>query len=197
MPPITHMNRKGDVYTLFRKTSATGTPRYVFARASTGGQPVAELPAGYRISEGPNGRVMLVRDRAGLIRAEEVTAVEAAVQSHPDGRNYAVVCKQDRIVIHENLGPRASELFDLMTGVTGSRADLAEKAREIERRAARFVPVLQFILSDRDARTFRVERWCFLGSIDDWLPLWRTGTAAELAAAIVPALGTDAYYDLE
>jgi hypothetical protein len=37
---------------------------------------------------------------------------------------------------------------------------------------------------------------CYAGGIDDWLTLGDTGQVAELAADIVPTLGTDAFYEL-
>ncbi len=83
-----------------------------------------------------------------------------------------------------------------MYGVAGNRPDLVEKAREAERRTARFIPVLQLILTDRDARFFRAERWCFLGSVDGWLPISEIGTIDAVAAVLVPTLGTEAFYDL-
>ena len=35
--------------------------------------------------------------------------------------------------------------------------------------------MLRFTLDDKGDRTFRVQRWCFKGSIDDWIDLWMSG----------------------
>ena len=57
-------------------------------------------------------------------------------------------------------------------------AVLAAGMRETFDRSARFTPVLRFILADESKRTFYVERWCYLGSIDDWVDIER-GRAVE------------------
>jgi hypothetical protein len=57
------------------------------------------------------------------------------------------------------------------------------------------VPVLRFILEDEEARVYRAERWCYLGSIDDWIFV-DTGPLERMAQRMIPTLGTDAFYEL-
>ena len=48
-------------------------------------------------------------------------------------------------------------------------------------------------------RTFRVQRWCFKGSIDDWIDLWMSGGVGKLPVLVqtfCPHLGRDSFYDL-
>jgi hypothetical protein len=61
---------------------------------------------------------------------------------------------------------------------------------------ARFTPVLRFILEDVEERTFRTERWCYLGSIDDWIDVGPMGPVDRLARHWVPKLGTDALFEV-
>src|SRR2546425_4524512 len=104
--PISYTNRKGLTYTLYRGQTKTGKPRYYFGRTGQGqGEPVTELPPGFTISESVNGVVSLVKDRPSPIQPEEVVAVEAAVQQHPEARRYRVAVKNDRIEIYERVGP--------------------------------------------------------------------------------------------
>jgi hypothetical protein len=63
-------------------------------------------------------------------------------------------------------------------------------------RNARFAPVLRFILEDTERRESRVERMCYLGGIDGWLHTGRAGRIADLAAQVVPALSTNAFFEL-
>jgi hypothetical protein len=56
--------------------------------------------------------------------------------------------------------------------------------------------VLRFTLSDEERRTFYAERWCYLGSIDDWIHAGPSGPVHLLAQLMVPKLGTDAFFDL-
>jgi hypothetical protein len=104
--PVSYTNRKGLTYTLYRGQTKTGKPRYYFGReGQSQGEPVTELPPGFTISESVNGVVSLVKDRPALIQPEEVAAVEAAVQQHPDARRYRVAVKGNRIEVYEQVGP--------------------------------------------------------------------------------------------
>src|SRR5712691_10023438 len=104
--PVSYTNRKGLTYTLYRGQTKTGKPRYYFGRADQGqGEPVSGLPPGVTISESVNGVVSLVKDRPSLIQPEEVAAIEAAVQQHPEARRYRVAVKHDRIEIYEQVSP--------------------------------------------------------------------------------------------
>ncbi len=196
--PVSYTNRKGLTYTLYRGQTRTGKPRYYFGRPGQGqGEPVMELPPGYTISESVNGVVSLVKERPSLIQPEEVAAIEAAVQQHPQARRYRVAVKHDRIEIYEQVGPDYDALLGELHNMTGlSRPDIAERLQAVEERHAQYTPVLRFILLDPTRRRFGAQRWCYLGSIDDWLELGQTGSAAQLARALIPTLGTDQFYEL-
>jgi hypothetical protein len=196
--PVSYTNRKGMTYTLYRGLTRSGKPRYYFGRPGQGqGEPVSELPPGYTISESVNGVVSLVKDRPSLIQPEEVAAVEAAVQQHPEAHRYRVAVKSNRIEVYEQVGPDynavASELH--IPGLTST--GLAEELRALEERHAQYTPVLRFTLLDPKQRLFSVERMCYLGSIDGWLELHgQMGPVADLAHALIPTLGTEQFYEL-
>ncbi len=196
--PVSYTNRKGLTYTLYRGQTRTGKPRYYFGRAGQGqGEPVTELPPGYTISESVNGVVSLVKERPSPIQPEEVAAIEAAVQQHPQARRYRVAVKHDRIEIYEPVGPDYDALLGELHNMTGlSRPVIAERLQAVEERHAQYTPVLRFILLDPTRRRFGAQRWCYLGSIDDWLELGQTGSVAQLARALIPTLGTDQFYEL-
>ena len=96
--PFTYTNRKGVAYTLYRKPGINGKERHVFARNPVG-EPVAEMPAGFRVSESPNGVVSVARDRPALLRPDEIVAVEAEIARHPKPRHYRVASKGKRIEV--------------------------------------------------------------------------------------------------
>jgi hypothetical protein len=197
--PINYTNRKGKTYTLYLGQSRTGKPRYYFGREGQGqGEPVADLPEGYTISESVNGVVSLVKGgRQSLILPEEEAAVEAEVQRHPDARHYRVVVKGKRIEVYERAGP---DYMDVVRGlrIPGiERPGLAEELRDMQERHAQYEPVLRFNLIDAAEREFGVERMCYRSSVDGWLELMLTrGPVAELARELIPTLGTDRFFEL-
>jgi hypothetical protein len=193
--PITYTNRKGVTYYLCRGVTKTGKPRYHFAREPKG-EPVEQIPEGFKISESVNGIVSLVRDRPALIWPEEVAAVEAAVRRHPKSHKYRVNVKHNRIEVYEQIGPDAEELAAGLAQEGFAIPALADRLRPTMERRAQFTPVLRFILADAERRTFRVERMCYLGSIDDWIDVGPMGTVDRLARHWIPKLGTDQFFGL-
>jgi hypothetical protein len=193
--PITYTNRKGITYYLCRGVTKTGKPRYYFAREPKG-EPVEQIPEGFKISESVNGRVSLIKDRPMQILPDEIAAVEAAVGLHPRSRNYRVNVKHNRIEVYEQVGLDAEELATALAQEGLGMPGLADRLRPMMERRAQFTPVLRFILADAERRTFRVERWCYLGSIDDWIDVGPMGTVDRLARHWIPRLGTDQFFEL-
>jgi hypothetical protein len=195
--PVSYTNRKGLTYTLYRGQTKTGKPRYYFGRAGQGqGEPIMELPPGFTISESVNGVVSLVKDRPSPIQPEELAAIEAEVQHHPQARRYRIAIKHDQIEIYEQVGPDYDTLLDELHIIGLPRPGLAERLQAVEEHYARYTPVLRFILLDPTQRRFGAQRMCYLGSIDGWLELGQTGPVAKLAPALIPTLGTDQFYEL-
>jgi len=198
--PVTHTNRKGVTYQLCRTADAKGRPRYVFARESVG-EPVEAIPEGFAVRESVNGVVSLVRERPSQIRPEELRVVVSAVNRHPKGNNYRVDVKGKRIVVYERLGPDADELAEIFgeEGLWTSR--LSDRwPTQLDARA-QFQPIMRFTLTDRSkeadtSREFYAERWCFRGSVDDWIDVYHYGPIEDLAGELIPVLGTDEIFEL-
>jgi hypothetical protein len=193
--PVTYTNWRGVTYYLCRSVTKTGKPRYYFAREPKG-EPVDQIPEGWKISESVNGVVSLVKDRPVQIRPEELKVVEAAVQRHPKSYNYRVAVKDNRIEIYERVGPDLDEFITELGKVGLLVPGRAEWVRELLEDRARFAPVLRFILVDAEQRTFCTERWCYLGSIDDWIDVGPTGPVDRLVRHWVPKLGTDVLFEV-
>jgi len=195
--PVSYTNRKGVTYTLYRGQTRTGKPGYYFGLpAHSQGEPVMEIPPGFTISESVNGVVSLVKDRPSLVQPEEVAAVEAAVQQHPEAHRYRVAVKGNRIEVYEQVGPDYNELVSELHIPGLSRPGLAEELRALEERHARYTPVLRFTLLDPKQRRFGAQRMSSLGGIDEWLELGQTGPAAKLARKLIPTLGTEQFFEL-
>jgi hypothetical protein len=193
---VTHTNRKGVTFCLCRGVTKTGKPRYFFAREPDKGEPVEAIPEGYEIVESVNGVVSLAKARPALIRPEELALVQAAVAVHPKSRNYRVDVKGERIVVYERTGEDPDKVLQLF-GAYGMFPDIdVNRFREDMDRSARFTPVLRFILADEAKRAFYVERWCYLGSIDDWVDIGAAGQLSSLVKQTVPKLGSDAFFEL-
>ncbi len=193
--PITYTNRKGFTYFLNKGVTRTGKPRYYFSREQKG-QPVEEIPQGYQVDESVNGIVSLVKSRPQLILAEESASVEAALKRHPKARNYRLAVKNDQIIIYEGIGGGIDSLR-IILGQAGLKIDSVEDLLQAEiDRYTQFTPMMRFILDDQETREYHSERWCFRGSIDDWIYAGHSGKIDQLAKKLTPKLGTDEFYEL-
>ena len=59
-----------------------------------------------------------------------------------------------------------------------------------------YSPVLHFVLVDDKKRVFTVERYCFLGSIDDWITIGKPDKLQNQVKKYVKHLGQESYYGL-
>jgi hypothetical protein len=194
---ITHTNRKGQTYTLYKGQTKTGKPRYYFACADKNqDEPVTELPAGFAISESVNGVVSLAKDRPALILPEEVAVVEDAVKQLSDARRYRVAVKHNQIEIYERFGLDYETLTRKILPSVWVSPDHAKQVQSELEQHAQYTPVLRFTLVDPVQRLFGVERMCYLGHIDGWLDLFKTESVGTLADALIPTLGTEEFFEL-
>lgn len=193
--PITYTNRKGLTYTLCQGTTKTGKPRYYFAREPKD-QVLDQIPAGYVINESVNGIVSLIKDRPSQLQTSEIAAVEAQLRKHPRSRNYRLSVKSDRMEIYELVGLDPQTLMAALRRESVLLPGMAERLQAERDRYGQFTPMLRFTLADPEHRTFRAERMCWLGSIDDWIDIEPHGLIEKVARALIPKLGTDAFFEL-
>ena len=59
-----------------------------------------------------------------------------------------------------------------------------------------FMPVLRFTLIDDRQRRFQTERMYYLGSIDNWTVLGFDRPIEKLARSLIPALGSEEFFEL-
>jgi hypothetical protein len=56
--------------------------------------------------------------------------------------------------------------------------------------------MLRFTLSNPDRRLFTAERWCFRGSIDDWMFIGGLAPRADHVEKYAKRLGSDDFFEL-
>jgi hypothetical protein len=56
--------------------------------------------------------------------------------------------------------------------------------------------MMQFILADEERRLFLAQRYCFRGSIDDWIGIGSLDTLTNLVRTYVKHLGKESYFEL-
>jgi hypothetical protein len=193
---VTYTNRKGHTYYLCQRLLKTGKVRYYFARDLKEDFP-DRIPDGYRISEGVNGVVSLVKERPQLILPQEVASVEGVLARHPKSRDYRVAFKNNQIIIYERLGPDVETLSAIFGNLSLLSSEIVKKRlQEQLDKTAHFSPVLRFTLVNPQERKYKTERWSYMGDIDDWIEIGESGRIENLARWLIPKLGTDDFFEL-
>jgi len=144
-------------------------------------------------------RFFLRKVRPQLITDIEKHLIEQAINKLVGIKRYIADRKDEYITIYEsnaNVGNVKNILGDILKGTTfppGINADNAlDDLANIYNQY--FSAVMRFCLDNKERRMFTVERFCFRGSIDDWIYLDGPGTLKELAAKYIKLLGTDEFF---
>jgi hypothetical protein len=185
---VSHVNRTGNRYYLNVGTTKTGKPRYWFS-TKTDGTLVESIPDGYEIYESPECQVFLRKTKPQLVRPEEVDIVRSGLARYAPDQNCIIDVRDEHIVVYHsqrlNLDPLLREFAFQFRAlpVIHSRPD----------------KVMRFTLEDRVKRGFRVQRWCYRGSVDDWIDLMMTGRQTDLSELVnkfCPHIGQESFFEL-
>ena len=188
---VTWKNRKEDIYYLHEGRTKTGKPKYYFSRSDKG-MIVDHIPNGYEIYENPNAQVFLRKKLVSLIKDEELDVVERGVRQYADLKNFIVDRKERTMTVFlpdQDLEGLKAELhrFALISTV---------KLNDVFEKSLAYSPMLRFALESEDQREFLVQRYCFLGSIDDWIYLESSSSLKDMVKKYCKHLGKESFFDL-
>jgi len=199
---VQYTNRTGKTYYLREGKTKTGKPRYFFSSQQNGkGEVVEHVPEGYEIYEHPeNAQVFLRKKRPKIITDIEKHLVEKHVGQLTRSRRYRVDCKDEYITIYESdsdIGELKAVLGDFMKHTPLRSGVTADEAMSAIVGAAdqHYTGMLRFHLVDKERRTFTAERFCFRGSVDDWIFLDGPDDLKKLVGKYMRLVGTDKFYE--
>jgi hypothetical protein len=182
--PVIHLSRREVNYYLHEGTTKTGKPRYWFSTKDDGDL-VEEIPEGFEVYENPDAQVFLRKIQTQVIFPLEVAMVEKGLKRYASGEHCLVdVQKKDIVIYHADEEKRLLEVLGV---------------REMPASLLRYTKVMRFTLVDTKDRTFQAQRWCFRGSVDDWIDLWMgggQGSLADLIAQYGPHIGKESFFEL-
>jgi hypothetical protein len=191
--PLTHTNAKGQTFSLYQGTTKTGKPRYYFAMQSEATLATA-IPAGYEVYENPNAQVFLRRIPPKIITDAERQVVEAGMQHYATVKDYKIDVKGNVILIYTAVQD-IDALAGLFTDLYPDPAANVEIMANL-RNMVHYSPMLVFQIMDAARRTFQTQRYCFLGSVDDWIKKELAPLVDETIQKYVKHLGQDSYVEL-
>ncbi len=151
------------------------------------------IPAGYEIYENPNAQVFLRRIPPKIITDAERQVVEAGMRTYATVKDYKIDVKGNAILIYtavQEIDALADLFKDLYPDPTAN-VELMANLRKV----VHYSPMLVFQLVDVTRRTFQTQRYCFLGSVDDWIEIGKPGKLSTLVKKYVKHLGQDSYVE--
>lgn len=195
---IEHQNRFGDTYFLQAGKTKTGKPKYYFAKKKTA-EPVGSIPGGYEIRENPeNGQVTLRKIRPTEISPMERQMLSDGVRDRAGLKHFIIDVDGNSLVVYlpDTSEQDAQRVVNLISGNRGGGFFVASVLTKELITRSRYSPMMRFTLTDFDNRLFGLERWCFLGSIDDWFYLAGPTPLPTLIEKYVKHLGRESFYEL-
>lgn len=192
---ITHINRKQKIYYLHQGKTNKGNPKYFFS-IKTEGDLAKAIPDGYEIYETPNGQVFLRKIQPKLITDEELAVVETGMNKFAKIKPFIIDVKKEIISIftpHQDV----SGLTELLQSTASSFGRDQRDIQELLTRSLSYSADLRFILVDPEKRLFQTERYCYLGSIDDWIEIGAMDKLERLVKKYVKHIGQESFYDLQ
>ena len=190
---VEYKNRKGKTYYLHVGKTKTGKPKYFFSMKKDG-ELVDAIPKGYEIYEHPaNAQVFLRKKLPQVITDLEKRIVKRELENAPSSRWYLSDIKGKEIIIYES-----NQNVDNLKEIFGSFANFNDSlfVDEALGISVDYAPIMKFILEDEKKRTFIANRYCYLGSIDDWIFLGGPGPLKEIAKDNIKHLGKESLFEI-
>jgi hypothetical protein len=150
------------------------------------------IPEGFEIYENPNAQVFLRRIPPKLITDAERQVVADGMRKYADVKDYKIDVKGNTIVIY-TADQDIDALVHLFQEV--SRAMDEAQMRCTLRPEIMYSPMLQFVLRDDKPRVFVAQRYCCVGSVDDWIDIGQ-GPLATVVKRYVTHRGKASYFEL-
>jgi hypothetical protein len=187
---IQHTARTGKAYYLHVGKGKSGKPNYFFSMEPEGAL-VDTMPDGFEVYENVGGQVYCRRKTPQLITDAELAMVKDALKRHAEEWRYKAEVKKTAIIIHEASDNTAGLESIAMPWIT--KAAIKESVIQ----NATYMAVMRFVLCDEEQRLFLAERFCFRGSVEDWIDIG--GCPQKLPVVLkkfIKHLGKESIYEL-
>ena len=185
---VIHISRSGKTYRLHVASGRNGKDKFFFS-TKPDGVLAEQIPDGFEIYETINSQVFLRRKTVSLIHEDELTLIQSLLDGLRGKSIFQAEIKKNMIVIHEADDSHA------LKKILAPWVDEA-KVEALQTQLASYMPVMRFVLEQNEMRLFRPERFCFLGSVEDWIDLGCPEPLKKLAAKFLKHLGKDSLFEL-
>ncbi len=187
------INRQGKCYYIKSKPTKKGNTTY-FMTKKEDEDCLEILPEGYEVFEKPDTCIIFIRQKKKSKFGErELQFIEKELKKNETIDDFRLEITGNTIKIFVAGKEDNDRLFELWDRPFYS----GEKIKELRKRFMRFEERMRILKrSIGEANEYEFQRYCFRGSIDDWISIDGGENIQELAKENIYHLGKDSYYDL-
>lgn len=153
------------------------------------------MPDNYEVYENPNAQVFLIKEIPKAITEAEKGIVEKQLKALKSFSRYKIDIRGKVITIFQS-----DQDIDAMQEIIGSFSMLRPRPdvdlQGLLQKTVTYSPIMRFTLEDEDARAFVAQRYCFRGSIDDWIYIGGPDPLTVVAKKLMPRLGQESFFEL-
>ena len=150
------------------------------------------MPEGYEVHENQGGQVFLRKKQAKIISDSEIRVVDEGMNKYSDIEYYKLDTKKNTIIVY-----LADQDIEGIRKLLPERYVLKHEGMEKALNSILdYSPMMRFVLTENEKRKFVTERYCFLGSVDDWIYIGGPDKLENLIKKYLKHLGKDSFYEL-
>ena len=132
---------------------------------------------------------VLAKIQPKTIRDEELKIIAQEIQKHANPHRYKYDVKKNIITVYE-INQDIERLSEFL-----QFADKAKVEKHLLENAT-YSPIMRFILEHKEKRLFVTERFCFRGSVDDWIYIGGPDSLSQEAKKFIKHLGKESFFEL-
>lgn len=188
--PLEFRNRRGDIYYVKSKLTKKGNTTY-YTTKKKDEKCLNSLPGDYEVFEQPDTSMMHIRrKKENAFGAEEVGFVEAALKKNEEVADFKLDMAGNLMKIYVI----ATEDVERMSEMWRDRVISEHRLRSLIQASTKFEERMR-VIKDKDGG-YEFQRYCFRGSIDDWIGIDGGDDLKHLAEDNIRHLGRESYYEL-
>lgn len=192
--PFTFKTTKGKTYYLKSRATKKGNKSYYLTRKKDA-ECLNEIPRGYEVFEKYDSSQAYIRKtKKSHIEAREVAAVEKELRANKSLHDFKLDICGDEIRIFIKEKGSTAEMPEALKGLFAATRENPESAWS---RLLNYEEQMRINLIQRkDKREFTFSRYCYRGSVDDWIKIDSGSDLEALAKKNLFHLGKESYYEL-
>ena len=186
---IEFKNRKGHTYYIKKRKTKTGKTTYTVTKTKSK-DCVDEVPQGFEVHEKPeNGQMLLRKKIPSKFTLKELNTIKQELQKNDTIGAFKIDVRGNELTIYTAEimnGKTFGDLFPFMK----------HKSEQIMEMVTHYSAMMKVLIVEEISREYVFQRYCFRGSIDDWITIGISPELKNLAKKYIHHLGKESFYEL-